>query len=176
MVLVATGPAMRRGPRASDCRHPGGQSAGSERGCGRCGERSSSIRSSVETDSAWRSAGLFLSRRGSVWLFTGSYWSSISLGSAENSGFGPCKTLSRPVRNSNPVENRAFWYWVDPSSTAEDQVEVRSSRKPHANRDNSQQRARPSRRRRCTDCSRLLKTADPVASDMGHHRPCKIWR
>ena len=51
-------------------------------------------------------------------------------GLAENSGL-LLQTLSRPVRNSNPIENRVFWYW-DPTSSADDKVEV-SPAKPHAN-------------------------------------------
>src|SRR5262245_35412541 len=43
-------------------------------------------------------------------------------GLAENSGLY-LQTISRPVRTSNPPEQRVFWYW-DPASAAGDKVEL----------------------------------------------------
>ena len=86
-------------------------------------------------------------------------------GLAENSGLY-LQTLSRPVRNSSPAKNRAFWYW-DPGSFADDKVEVA----PGASRMQIRHSAAVNTLLTPTTvvAPPPIKIADPVAADMGYH-------
>jgi hypothetical protein len=86
-------------------------------------------------------------------------------GLAENSGLY-LQTLSRPVQNTNLVEKRAFWYW-DPTSTADDKVEVA----PSASRMQIRHSAAVNTPLTPTTyvAPPAIKIADPVAADMGYH-------
>lgn len=82
----------------------------------------------------------------------------------ENSGLY-LQVLARAVKNSNPVEQRAFWYWKPISDGGEVQVAPPSSKMQIWKSETVNIPLTPT----TTVAPPSIKIADPVLADMNHH-------